>query len=47
MNAGGEPGGAEADSLEIEGATPLAEGLYAEKPKKFIARIGGYWASWR
>jgi CHAD domain-containing protein len=28
-------------------ATSLAKGIYAEKPKKFIARIGGYWTDWR
>jgi CHAD domain-containing protein len=28
-------------------AAPIAERLYAERPKAFTKRIGSYWASWR
>jgi hypothetical protein len=28
-------------------AAPIAERLYAEKPRAFTRRLGCYWASWR
>jgi CHAD domain-containing protein len=31
----------------LANATSLAEGLYAERPRKFIARIERYWKKWR
>jgi CHAD domain-containing protein len=31
----------------VEEAIPLAEKLYAKKPKRFVSRIHGYWDAWR
>jgi CHAD domain-containing protein len=31
----------------LESALDLGERLYAEKPKRFSARLGSYWAAWR
>jgi CHAD domain-containing protein len=31
----------------VDSATALAEKVYAEKPKTFVARIEDYWAAWR
>jgi CHAD domain-containing protein len=31
----------------VDSATSLAKTVYADKPKKFVSRIGGYWADWR
>jgi hypothetical protein len=31
----------------LDDALAVGEELYAEKPKKFAARIEGYWTEWR
>jgi CHAD domain-containing protein len=31
----------------LEAALPIAERLYAEKPKRFVARVEAYWDAWR
>jgi CHAD domain-containing protein len=31
----------------VDSATSLAKSVYADKPKKFVSRIEGYWADWR
>ena len=31
----------------VDRATAVAKSVYAEKPKRFIARVEGYWSDWR